>query len=165
MQHLSSSIPRKFVVPALFSLSATAFPLASAPSDDAKQIAERHAENWTQTLEAAQGEDIMALYASASPTVIFPSGRIVNSQSELENFWHGFLDSKGAKTRMTVADAHFNGTGEREQSNVVVAKYLVVRENQRSPYPIALTKTQWRLDTVLTRQANGQWKTQLQNWH
>ncbi|WP_150047713.1 MULTISPECIES: hypothetical protein [Methylomonas] len=164
MRHLSSSIPRKLVFPALFSLGATAFPLAAA-SDDAKQIAQRHADNWTQTLEAAQGEDIMELYASSKPTVIFPSGRVVDSQPELENFWHGFLDSKGAKTRMTVADAHFNSTGGREQSNVVVAKYLVVRENQRRPYLFTLNKTQWRLDTVLTRQTNGQWKTQLQNWH
>lgn len=133
--------------------------------DDAKHIASLHAENWRQTLLTGNVEEVLGLYDPGNALLIGPNGALAGSLSEMAAFWRSFIDKGGVKTNIQVVDAHFDVLANQRQDSTVVARLLLSRDNSDKPNRIYFVKQRWHVDSILKRQTNGQWKTQLQNWY
>lgn len=136
-----------------------------ACADEARRIAANHAENWNESLRSGRIDEVMALYSELRSTVIAPGGLIAGSCSEIEAFWRPYLKVQKFRTHLKLLSAHFNPYAGGEQKDVVIASYQV-NANETNPSPLSSGKsTLGHLDAILKQETNGQWKTQLQQWH
>ncbi|MGR8931950.1 MAG: hypothetical protein ACU836_15055 [Gammaproteobacteria bacterium] len=137
----------------------------AATADDAEQIARRHADNWTQSLQSAEIEHVMALYASTNPIMVIPNGESLASIAEIGKFWQKFLGTDTSRVRLKLLRAHFNAVSGESSKESIIAHFLLSDDTQKSAVVMNSRPNRWRLEAILERQINGQWQTQFQYWH
>lgn len=135
------------------------------PADEARRIANQHANNWSQTLQTADIGDVMTLYDETHPTVIRPDGQLADTADEIARFWQVFLDKNPQHLSVNLMDAYFNRQNGLEPKNIVIARYKLTNTAPQKQIGFTLGDYDRVINVILKRQASGQWKTLLQNWN
>lgn len=134
-------------------------------ADDARQIAERHAHNWSKSLQAGNVDDVMALYTDQQATLIRPDGQVATTKADITRFWQTLLHKGQPHPSFSVMTAYFNQARGAAQPNIVIARFAISSNTPQKQIGLNSSYDGLVVETILQRQPNGQWQTLLQKWN
>jgi uncharacterized protein (TIGR02246 family) len=142
----------------LLALVTTAGASQSQAEDSARQIAESAAAQWNKAFAHGKVEEILALYTD-NAILMQPNGKVSKGAGQIRAFWQNLIAQ--GEFAMDVVDVRGSG----EDIIVTTAKLADVK-TLPSPEPQVMKyRFGGVLQSVLKRQPDGTWKSQVQRWN
>jgi uncharacterized protein (TIGR02246 family) len=142
----------------LLALVTSAGASQSQAEDSPRQIAESAAAQWNAAFAKGKVEEILALYTD-NAILLQPNGKVSRGTGQIRAFWRNLIEQ--GEFAMEVVDVRNSGEG------IIVAtaklsdiKVLPSPEPQVMKYRFGGV-----LQSVLRRQPDGSWKSQVQRWN
>ena len=134
--------------------------IANSPlhaDDSARQIAETTAAQWNKAFADGKVDEILALYTD-NAILLLPNGQVSKGQGQIRAFWQDLID-QGAFA-MDVVEVRGSGEG----TIVATAKLSDVKTLPSAEHKVMTYRFGGVLQSVLRRQPDGSWKSQVQRW-
>lgn len=142
----------------IFALVTTAGASQSQADDSVRQVAESAAAEWNAALAHGQIEEILALYTD-NAILMQPNGAVSRGAGQIRVFWQALIGQ--GEFAMDVVDVRGAGEG-----TVVATARLSELKVLPSPEPQVMKyRYGGVLQSVLRRQPDGHWKSQVQRWN
>lgn len=125
--------------------------------EDARQIAESNVAKWNEVLARGRVDEILAMYAD-NAMVLQPNGAVSKNSREIRAFWQTMIDKKAGVFSIGIVEAK----GEKEGTIVtktILSDVKTLENAQQIKY-----NYDGVLYSVLKRQSDGSWKSQVQQW-
>lgn len=142
----------------LLALVTTAGTSQSQAEDNPRHIAESAAAQWNAAFAKGKVEEILALYTD-NAILLQPNGKVSKGAGQIRAFWQNLIGQ--GDFAMDVVDVRGSG----EDIIVTTAKLSDVK-TLPSPEPQVMKyRFGGVLQSVLRRQPDGSWKSQVQRWN
>lgn len=123
-----------------------------------QQIAESNVAKWNKAFAHGQVDEILSLYTN-NAILVQPNGSVSKNIGEIRVFWQTLIEKRSGVLAIDVIDI------KSEQEDTIVA---TMRISEVKTLSVAAQIMKYQYDgvlySVLKRQRDGSWKTQVQQW-
>lgn len=130
----------------------------AASADNVSQITRQHIENWNQTLQSGNIDDVLDLFDATQPMLLQPDGKVATTAVEIARFWRILLAKGDTKFRFDLVETH-------KQQGMIIAYVILSHTGLQRRAALPDGHDGMLIYCVITQQKNGQWKTQIQKWN
>lgn len=142
----------------LLAIVTTAGASQSQAEDSPRQIAESSAAQWNAAFAKGKVEEILSLYTD-NAILLQPNGKVSRGAGQIRAFWQNLVGQ--GDFAMDVVEVRGSGT-----DTIVATAKLSDVKTLPSPEPQVMKyRFGGVLQSVLRRQPDGSWKSQVQRWN